>query len=45
MNHRHEAHKSTGRAPLQVEDPIPDDHLVLAVDGTFALLEALGVFQ
>ncbi len=45
MDHRHEAHEPAGRAPQQVTDLILDDHLALAVDGTFGLLAALGILQ
>ena len=45
MDHGHEAHEPAGRAPQQVTDVILDGHLALAVDGTFALLAALGVLQ
>jgi hypothetical protein len=45
MHHCHEAHESTGRTPQQVEDPILDNHVVLAVDGTFGQLEAVGALQ
>jgi hypothetical protein len=45
MHHRDEPHHPAGWAPQQVVDPILDDHLVLAVDGAFGLLERLGVLQ
>src|ERR1700721_3779476 len=45
MDHGHEAPDPPGRAPQQVTDLILDDHLAVAVDGTFGLLAALGVLQ
>ena len=42
MDHRDEAHEPAGRAPQQVAYLILDDHLALAVDGTFGLLEGPG---
>src|SRR3974377_1355242 len=45
MHHRDEPHHPAGWAPQQVVDPILDDHLDLAVDGAFGLLERLGVLR
>ena len=45
MDHRDEAHEPAGRAPQQVAYLILDDHLALAIDGTFGLFAALGVLQ
>jgi hypothetical protein len=45
MDHRDEAHKPAGRAPQQVAYLIVDDHLALAVDGTFGVFASLGVSQ
>src|SRR3954465_10772966 len=45
VDHCHEAHQPAGRTPQQIADPILDDHLVLAVDGTWSLLEVPGGLQ
>src|SRR3954470_829229 len=45
VDHCHEAHQPAGRTPQQIADPILDDHLVLAVDGTWGLLEVPGGLQ
>src|SRR4051812_3376825 len=45
VDHCHEAHHPAGRTPQQIADPILDDHLVLAVDGTWSLLEVPGGLQ
>ena len=45
MAHRDEAYQAACGAPQQVADPILDDHLALAVDRAWGLLEGVGVLQ
>jgi hypothetical protein len=45
MDNGDEADQAAGGTPEQVADAILDDHLVLAVDGAWGVLEVLGVLQ